>query len=154
MVVLSASASVSYIILIKYKRATIKNKTQIIAMVKFSFALPIVLFLSSSANRKCNVASALELVTSIEPRCGTSELDAREHCRNTCVSDFDCSGAGEYCWGVHPVSPWKIFVHCSCVGVALLFSRFPCSFVCVSFIRIATHQNDCFDLFLIPSCRT
>jgi len=41
------------------------------------------------------------LVVSNNPRCGTSEVDAREHCKNTCVSNADCV-AGELCWGVHP----------------------------------------------------
>ena len=29
-----------------------------------------------------------------------SELDAREHCKEVCVSNTDC-GEGEYCWGTH-----------------------------------------------------
>lgn len=40
------------------------------------------------------------LVLNSNPRCGTSELDAREYCKPTCVSDSECD-AGEWCWGVH-----------------------------------------------------
>ena len=34
-------------------------------------------------------------------RCGVNELEARERCGAVCSSQGDCSGAGEYCWGVH-----------------------------------------------------
>ncbi|KAL7526026.1 hypothetical protein ACHAXR_001279 [Thalassiosira sp. AJA248-18] len=46
-------------------------------------------------------SSSGELILNQEPRCGTSELDAREHCNPTCVDSSDCS-SGEWCWGVHP----------------------------------------------------
>ena len=39
------------------------------------------------------------LIENQEPRCGTSEIDAREHCKPTCTSNADCGG--EWCWGVH-----------------------------------------------------
>ena len=39
------------------------------------------------------------LVINQEPRCGTSEIDAREHCKPICTSNADCGG--EWCWAVH-----------------------------------------------------
>jgi hypothetical protein len=41
-----------------------------------------------------------ELVLDNSPRCGTSELDAREQCKPICATDSDC-GTGEFCWSVH-----------------------------------------------------
>lgn len=41
-----------------------------------------------------------ELTINRENRCGVSEVDSREHCKDTCVSNVDCAD-GEYCWGVH-----------------------------------------------------
>jgi len=43
----------------------------------------------------------MELVVNRQARCGESEIDAREHCKNTCVSNLDCA-AGEWCWGLQP----------------------------------------------------
>lgn len=41
-------------------------------------------------------------VVSTEPRCGSSELDARGNCRNTCTNNGDCNAAlGHVCWVVH-----------------------------------------------------
>ncbi|EJK74535.1 hypothetical protein THAOC_03780 [Thalassiosira oceanica] len=40
------------------------------------------------------------LVVDYQPRCGMSELHARETCGEVCMTNADC-GNGEYCWGVH-----------------------------------------------------
>ena len=40
------------------------------------------------------------LIVSTEARCGTSEIDAREHCGVTCKTNRDCP-SGQYCWGVY-----------------------------------------------------
>merc|ERR1719253_2225304 len=42
-----------------------------------------------------------ELVINQEARCGTSELDAREHCSQTCSHSIDCP-SGQHCWPAHP----------------------------------------------------
>mmetsp|Transcript_3313 Transcript_3313/g.7203 ORF Transcript_3313/g.7203 Transcript_3313/m.7203 type:complete len:518 (+) Transcript_3313:241-1794(+) len=42
-----------------------------------------------------------ELVASTTPRCGSTELEAREMCNPTCVSGADCA-QGQWCWGTHP----------------------------------------------------
>merc|ERR1712194_121083 len=42
-----------------------------------------------------------EPVVNQQHRCGTSEIDAREHCRSTCGHSGDCAD-GMFCWGVHP----------------------------------------------------
>jgi hypothetical protein len=39
-------------------------------------------------------------VVNTENRCGTSELDARENCRQTCDHSGECP-SGTWCWGVH-----------------------------------------------------
>jgi hypothetical protein len=39
-------------------------------------------------------------VVNTENRCGTSELDARENCRQTCAHSGECP-SGTWCWGVH-----------------------------------------------------
>lgn len=41
-----------------------------------------------------------QLVLNSSARCGTSELDAREHCKHVCSTNVDCA-AGEFCWVVH-----------------------------------------------------
>jgi len=40
------------------------------------------------------------LVEDTQSRCGKSELDARENCKQVCVSNSDCVDE-EFCWGVH-----------------------------------------------------
>eukprot|EP00804_Cyclotella_cryptica_P013618 CCRYP_012959-RA/>CCRYP_012959-RA protein AED:0.23 eAED:0.23 QI:79/1/1/1/1/1/5/123/765 len=42
-----------------------------------------------------------QLVVSTSPRCGISEIDARERCQKECVSSADCP-SGQWCWGTHP----------------------------------------------------
>lgn len=42
-----------------------------------------------------------ELVISTSPRCGISEVDARERCQQECTSSADCP-SGQWCWGTHP----------------------------------------------------
>jgi len=41
-----------------------------------------------------------DLVLDTSPRCGFSELDARESCNAICATDADCD-SGEFCWNVH-----------------------------------------------------
>jgi chitinase len=41
-----------------------------------------------------------QLVVSTSPRCGISEIDARERCQKECVSSADCP-SGQWCWGTH-----------------------------------------------------
>jgi hypothetical protein len=53
---------------------------------------------SSSTTSSSSVTG--KLVLNDSPRCGTSELDAREQCKPTCATDSDCEN-GEYCWNVH-----------------------------------------------------
>jgi chitinase len=55
---------------------------------------------TSSTTSSSSTTPSGELVISKSPRCGISELDAREGCGDICVSSADC-GAGEWCWGVH-----------------------------------------------------
>lgn len=50
-----------------------------------------------------------ELVVDSQPRCGTSELDAREHCKNTCVHSGDCQ-SGEHCYGVHQNCKPRVYI--------------------------------------------
>lgn len=41
-----------------------------------------------------------EWVFSTNPRCGTTEADARSNCRQTCTNSIDCP-SGHICWPVH-----------------------------------------------------
>ena len=41
-----------------------------------------------------------ELVANANPRCGISEMDSRERCNPSCVSNGDCP-SGQWCWGPH-----------------------------------------------------
>lgn len=45
--------------------------------------------------------SSTGLISTTTPRCGATEVEAREMCSPTCVSGADCP-AGTYCWGTHP----------------------------------------------------
>ena len=42
-----------------------------------------------------------ELILNDTPRCGTTELDARENCKPTCQTDADCPQTNEFCWHTH-----------------------------------------------------
>ncbi|KAL7466210.1 hypothetical protein ACHAXS_006500 [Conticribra weissflogii] len=56
--------------------------------------------INTGATMTTTVPGPDRFVLNSNPRCGASELDAREHCRPTCISDSECN-AGEWCWGVH-----------------------------------------------------
>jgi hypothetical protein len=45
-------------------------------------------------------SSSGAFVLNSTPRCGKSEIDARELCKPICATDSDC-GMGEFCWSVH-----------------------------------------------------
>ena len=45
-------------------------------------------------------SSGGELVLDKSPRCGFSEIDARENCKTVCANDSDCL-SGDYCWRTH-----------------------------------------------------
>ncbi len=48
-----------------------------------------------------STSSIGNLVLNAAPRCGFSEIDAREHCKETCATDADCEVDGEFCYVVH-----------------------------------------------------
>jgi hypothetical protein len=56
--------------------------------------------ISTTAVTSTTSSSIGDLVFDSSPRCGTSELDAREHCKRKCSTNSDCEG-GEFCWVVH-----------------------------------------------------
>lgn len=68
------------------------------------------------------------LIVSTQARCGTSEIDAREHCGDTCETNVDCP-SGQYCWGVYDnCKLWNNrYSHLSilCKFVSNFFHHFP-----------------------------
>ena len=55
---------------------------------------------TSATTTTTTTSSSGNLVLNNSPRCGKSEIDAREQCKSICSTDSDC-GAGEFCWSVH-----------------------------------------------------
>ena len=99
-----------------------------------------------------------DLVLDSQPRCGFSELDAREQCKPLCASDNDC-GEDEFCWQPHAnycgSIPQRIYeepkqspvvTRCGVSEeVARTFCGEPCSWQCSKpgDSCIAVHSNYC-----------
>jgi len=52
----------------------------------------------------CSSTSHDGCTSNQEPRCGRSEIDAREHCNAVCQVNTDCpsvDGVQQFCWGTH-----------------------------------------------------
>jgi len=103
-----------------------------------------------------------ELVVDRQSRCGISELDAREQCKNTCEDAGDCQ-PGEYCWSPHEnycesipqrtyINPVQsgIWTRCGPTGLeaevyARTFCGEPCTWQCSNLGEtcIGIHSNYC-----------
>jgi hypothetical protein len=96
------------------------------------------------------------LVVSKSPRCGVSELDAREKCGKACTSTSECA-SGEWCWGVFEnycdsipkrtyINPVQSTVSSRCgsseIG-ARTFCGAPCSWQCEIGSCYSVHANYC-----------
>ena len=48
----------------------------------------------------CTPTDGSGCVVDQQSRCGTLEIDGREHCNPVCANNGDC-GDGQWCWGMH-----------------------------------------------------